>query len=118
MFTSLIIPDATLEAMRWLNELEQRSAASETAMSLLELTGKTHVVDLPPRPSLPVLLLHSRGDARVPFQQGQTLARSIADDRFVPPESKNHLILPHEPTLERVVREVDAFLDEDPCVQP
>jgi pimeloyl-ACP methyl ester carboxylesterase/DNA-binding winged helix-turn-helix (wHTH) protein len=81
MFTSLIIPDSTLDEMRWLNELERRSASPETAMRLLQVIGGIDVTDLLPRLAVPVLLLHSRADARVPFEHGLSLARAIPDRR-------------------------------------
>lgn len=113
MFTSLIIPDATLEEMQWLNDLERQSASPETAIRLLQVIGDIDVTDLLPKLSVPVLLLHSRGDARVPFEHGLMLARAIPNARFVPLESKNHLILSHEPAFGRLLEEICSFLDED-----
>jgi pimeloyl-ACP methyl ester carboxylesterase len=112
MFTSLIIPDATLEEMRWLNDLERQSASPETAMHLLEVIGDIDVTGLLPKLRVPVLILHSRGDARVHFEHGLMLARTIPSARFVPLESRNHLILSHEPAFERLLEEISSFLDE------
>jgi hypothetical protein len=58
-------------------------------------------------------VLHSRGDARVPFEHGLMLARSIPNARFVALESKNHLILPHEPAWPRFAAELCGFLATD-----
>jgi len=113
MFTSLIIPDATLEQMHWLNDLERQSASPETAVRLLYAIGDIDVTDLLPRVSVPVLVLHSRGDARVPFEHGLMLARAIPSARFVPLESRNHLILSHEPAFASMLEEMSSFLDED-----
>ncbi len=113
MFTSLIIADATREEMRWLNELERQSASPETAIRLLQVIGDIDVTDLLPQISVPVLLLHSRGDARVPFEHGLKLAQTIPNARLVPLESKNHLILSHEPAFPRFVEEICGFLGED-----
>ena len=41
------------------------------------------------------------------------LARGIRDARFVPLESKNHLILSHEPAWRRFIEEVSGFLNEE-----
>ena len=113
MFTSLIVPDATHEEMRWFNELERISASAETAIRLLHVIGDIDVTELLPRVAVPTLVLHSRGDARVPFEHGLTLARSIPKARFVALESKNHLILSHEPAWQRFVDEVCGFLSAD-----
>jgi pimeloyl-ACP methyl ester carboxylesterase len=77
MFTSLIVPDATLDEMRWFNELEQVSASAETAIRLLHVIGDIDVTALLPRVAVPTLVLHSRDDARVPFEHGLALARAI-----------------------------------------
>lgn len=110
MFTSLIVPDATLEEMRWLNDLERVSATPENAIRLLDAIGDIDVLDLLPQVSVPTLILHSRGDARVPFEHGLLLARTIPHARFVALDSKNHLILSHEPAWQRYVNEVCGFL--------
>ena len=107
------MPDATLEEMRWFNELERISASAETAIRLLHVLGDIDVTELLPRVTVPTLVLHSRGDARVPFEHGLMLAREIPDARFVALESKNHLILSHEPAWVRFIDEICGFLRED-----
>ena len=113
MFTSLIVPDATHEEMRWFNELERISASAKTAIRLLHVLGDIDVTELLPRVAVPTLVLHSRGDARVPFEHGLMLARGIPEARFVALESKNHLILSHEPAWVRFIDEICGFLRED-----
>jgi DNA-binding winged helix-turn-helix (wHTH) protein/pimeloyl-ACP methyl ester carboxylesterase len=97
MFTSLIVPDATPEEMRWFNELERISASADMATRMLQAVGDIDVMELLPRITAPTLVLHSRGDARVPFEHGLMLAQAIPGARFVALESKNPLILSHEP---------------------
>jgi pimeloyl-ACP methyl ester carboxylesterase len=113
MFTSLIVPEATHEEMRWFNELERLSASAATAIRLLHVLGDIDVTELLHRVAVPTLVLHSRGDARVPFEHGLMLARGIPGARFVALESKNHLILSHEPAWGRFIDEVCGFLKED-----
>jgi pimeloyl-ACP methyl ester carboxylesterase len=110
MFTSLIVPDATHEEMLWFNELERISASAETAIRLLHVIGDIDVTELLPRVAVPTLVVHSRGDARVPFEHGLILAREIRDARFVSLESKNHLILAHEPAWPRYIDAITEFL--------
>jgi DNA-binding winged helix-turn-helix (wHTH) protein/alpha-beta hydrolase superfamily lysophospholipase len=113
MFTSLIVPDATQEEMRWFNDLERISASADTAIRLLRVLGDIDVTDLLPQVTVPTLVLHSRADARVPFEHGLTLARSIPGARFLALESKNHLILAHEPAWPRYLEEILGFLAAD-----
>jgi pimeloyl-ACP methyl ester carboxylesterase len=61
----------------------------------------------------PALVLHARGDLRVPFDQGRELAATLPDSRFVPLDSSNHLPRVDEPAWEVVLDEVDRFLVDD-----
>src|SRR5262249_7320455 len=110
--TSTIVPEATLEEMRWFNDLERVSVSPETAIRLLHVIGDIDVTGLLPYVSVPTLVLHSRGDARVPFEQGPMLASTIPNARLVALESKNHLILSHEPAWQRYVDELCGFVRE------
>jgi DNA-binding winged helix-turn-helix (wHTH) protein/pimeloyl-ACP methyl ester carboxylesterase len=110
MFTSLIVPDATHEEMRWFNELERISASADTAIRLLRVIGDIDVTELLPHVAVPTLVVHSRRDARVPFEHGLMLAREIRDARFVALESKNHLILSHEPAWQCFIDAITDFL--------
>jgi DNA-binding NarL/FixJ family response regulator len=61
---------------------------------------------------VPTLILHCRGDMRVPFEEGRKLAAAIPGARFVPLESGNHVLLPEEPAWEVLNAEVASFLGE------
>ena len=60
--------------------------------------------------TVPTLVMHARGDARVPFEAGRRMAAGIPSARFVPLDSRNHLILEHEPAYARFIEEIEAFL--------
>ena len=110
MFTSLIVPDATLEEMRWLNDLDAslpppRPPFACCASSAISMSAICCRVSR----SQPWCCT-ARGDARVPFEHGLMLARSIPNARFVALESKNHLILSHEPAWPRFAAELCGFL--------
>jgi pimeloyl-ACP methyl ester carboxylesterase/DNA-binding winged helix-turn-helix (wHTH) protein len=113
VFTSLMIPGATLEQSQWLNDLQRVSTSPQNAARLLHTFGDIDVTHLLPRVTAPTLVLHSRGDAPCPFEQGLKLARGIPNARFVALESRNNVILSHEPAWRRFVDEVCAFLDEN-----
>ena len=67
---------------------------------------------------MPTLILHCRGDMRVPFDEGRKLAATIPGARFVPLESKNHVLLPDEPAWAVFQAELAAFLGQDRPAQP
>ena len=113
LFTSQFIPGGTKEQADWFNELQRISASPEDAVRNLIANGETDVTALLPRVSVPTLVMHSRHETRVPFEQGRRLAAGIPGARFVPLESRNHLILEDEPAFPRFLEEIKAFLDSD-----
>jgi pimeloyl-ACP methyl ester carboxylesterase len=112
VFTSLFMPGGTPDEMKWFNDLQRVSTSPEDAVRLLRASGDIDVSDLLPRVSVPTLVLHSRGDAAVPFDQGLEVARTIHDARFVALESQNHLVLAHEPAWPRLMEEMCNFLSK------
>ena len=68
------------------------------------------VSELARRVSCPTLVTHSKGDARVPFEEGRRLAGLIPGARFVPVESRNHVLLEHEPGWAQWLEVVRNFL--------
>jgi pimeloyl-ACP methyl ester carboxylesterase len=110
VFTSLMLPDGTREEMDWFNDLQRVSTSPDNATRILDTTSHIDVVDLLPRVTAPTLVLHSRGDAAIPFEQGRMLAHGIPRARFVALDSRNHLVLAHEPVWQRFVDEVCDFL--------
>jgi len=64
------------------------------------------------RVTQPTLILHAKGDLRIPFEEGRLMAATIPNARLVPLESRNHILLESEPAWERFMKEVDGFLKE------
>ena len=60
--------------------------------------------------STPTLVLHSRHDNAVPFEEGQRLASAIPNAKFVALESENHVPMPGEPAWPIFIGEIEAFL--------
>jgi class 3 adenylate cyclase/pimeloyl-ACP methyl ester carboxylesterase len=110
LFTSQFIPGGTKEQADWFNELQRVSTFPEDAVRNLMATGETDVTVLLSKVSVPTLVMHSRHDARVPFEAGRRMAAGIPGARFVPLESQNHLILEDEPAFGRFLDELKAFL--------
>jgi class 3 adenylate cyclase/pimeloyl-ACP methyl ester carboxylesterase len=113
MFTSQFIPDGNKEQSDWFNELQRVSSSPEDAARNLLANGEVDVNALLPQVKVPTLVMHCRHDARVPFESGRRLAAGIPGARFVPLESKNHIMLEGEPALDRFLEELRAFLHAD-----
>jgi pimeloyl-ACP methyl ester carboxylesterase/DNA-binding SARP family transcriptional activator len=110
MFTSLFIPGATQEQMDWFNELQRQTVSPENAAHLQLASAAVDVSSVLPDVKAPTLVLHSRGDAVVPMKCGRELATGIPDARFVLLDSKNHILLEHEPAFRQFIAEFRRFL--------
>lgn len=110
LYSSQMIPDATSDQFRSFNELLRKSASPVNAARLIRAMHAFNIEGIAPQIRCPTLVLHSRGDQRVPFEQGRALAAAIPNARFVPLDSRNHLLLDNEPAWQRVVTELEAFL--------
>jgi pimeloyl-ACP methyl ester carboxylesterase len=97
VFTNLFIPDGTPEQHQWWNELERLTVSPDNASRTLEAFYDIDVRGLASQVRVPTLVMHSRGDARVPFDEGRQLAALIPGARFVPLDSRNHVLLEGEP---------------------
>jgi pimeloyl-ACP methyl ester carboxylesterase len=110
VFTTLFIPEADREQITWFNELQRVSATPENAARMLEAFDRIDVRELAPRVRAPTLVLHAKGDLRVPFAEGRLIATSVPGARFVPLEGRNHLLLDGEPAWDRFLERVRGFL--------
>ncbi|MGE0279532.1 MAG: alpha/beta fold hydrolase [Rhizobiaceae bacterium] len=116
-FTNLFIPDGTPEQHRWWGDLERMTATPEVAAQLLWNMQGIDVLDRAGKLQVPTLIAHCRGDTRVPFNEGRKLAAAIPGARFVPLESKNHVLLPDEPAWAMFHAELTTFLGQDQPVR-
>ena len=71
VFTSQFIPDGTREQHQWFNDLERMSASPENAVAIVEALYQLDVSAEAASLSVPTLVMHSRNDARVPFEEGR-----------------------------------------------
>ncbi len=111
VFTGLFIPDGTPEQVHWFNELERLSCTPEHAMRTMAAFGQIDVSDDASRVQCPTLVLHARGDARAPFVEGRHMASLIPGAEFIPLDSRNHVLLRHEPAFAEAFGHINHFLD-------
>ena len=110
LWTTLCIPEARPNEYDSFNELQRESVSADTAARIFEAIGDLDVREILPKLDLPVLVLHSRDDAMVQFEEGRRLASMIPKAKFVPLDSRNHLLMHHEPSWPRFVEEVRGFI--------
>jgi pimeloyl-ACP methyl ester carboxylesterase len=110
MFTSQFAPDASKEQAEWFNELQRISTSPEDAVRNVLANSEADVIQLLPQIKARTLVMHARQDGRVPFEAGRRLAAGIPGARFVPLDSRNHVILESEPAFERFLEEARSFL--------
>ena len=60
--------------------------------------------------SAPTLVLHTRGDRRVPFEQGELLTSLIPGATMLALDSDNHLLAAEEPAWGVFRQAIDEFL--------
>ena len=70
VFSSLLMPGATLEQMHALADLERASCSSRTAARFWHAFHAYDVSDVVDKVQAQPLVLHVRGDAMVPFEEG------------------------------------------------
>jgi len=109
VFSTLFMPEATEKQITWFNNLQRISTSSENAARIEKTVYNIDISDLVPRLAVPTLVLHARGDAMIPFEEGRMLASMIPNARFAPLESKNHLLLETEPAWQQFLEEVVSF---------
>lgn len=110
MFSTQFMPGATLEQLNSMSELQRVSAPAENAARLMRSFFDIEVTEAAGRIACPTLVLHGRGDRRVPFEEGRRVASQIPGARLVPLETANHILLQHEPAFAQFFAEVEAFL--------
>src|SRR5262245_830718 len=110
VFTSRFIPGASLEQLQWFNDLCLKTTSGDIAATLQESRSVIDLAEELGRIKTPTLVLHARDDAAIPIAEGRLLASRIPGAEFVELDSRNHILLEHEPAWPRFCDAVLAFL--------
>jgi pimeloyl-ACP methyl ester carboxylesterase/DNA-binding CsgD family transcriptional regulator len=113
VFAMQLFPDASPEHIRALEEQMRLSVSPKNAVRLESEMHRIDVRDLAQQITVPTLVLHSREDQAVPFEEGRLLASLIPKAQFVALESKNHVLTEHEAAWPKFVEAVRGFLSEN-----
>jgi pimeloyl-ACP methyl ester carboxylesterase/DNA-binding CsgD family transcriptional regulator len=110
LFTNQFFPNATPEQIQSFNDLQRMSCTAPHAARLVSTFSDIDASSYLPKVTCPTLVLHTRGDMCAPFDEGLFLASSIPGARLVPLETRSHVPTPGEPSFDRVIEEVEAFV--------
>ena len=114
LFTARFIPEGTEEQIRWFNELCAKSTGPEIAAKLFAVRARVDVCELLPQLCVPTLVLHASRDEVVPLAEGKRLASGIPDAVFMQLDSRNHILLEHEPAWQKFQHAVREFTGSHP----
>ncbi|SRR5581483_3266361 len=112
VFAMQLFPDASPEHIHALEEQMRLSVSPKNAVRLESEMHRIDVRDLASQITVPALVLHSREDQAVPFEEGRLLASLIPGAQFVALESKNHLLTKEEAAWPKFVAAMRSFLSE------
>jgi len=113
LFANLLMPEAAGHQLKWISELQRRSASPAAACQLWNAFNMFDIRTVAPKVTAPTLVFHVRGDAMVPFEAGRRLAAAIPNARFLPLEGRNHILRAEEPAWLTFKKELNEFLDGD-----
>ena len=109
VFSTQFMPDAPIEAIRGFNDYMPLTASAKSAAAIFSNNGQIDVQEEAKRVSAPTLVLHGRGDLRIPFEEGRHLPGLIPGARFVTLETRNHCMMQDEPAWQTFLGAVTEF---------
>lgn len=113
LFASLFIPDASEEQVRWFSDLMRTTTRPDVAARIIEAVGQIEIQARLSAIQAPTLVVHARGDARIPLALGRELAAEIPGAQFIALDSRNHILIESEPSWVRFCDALSEFLG--PC---
>ena len=110
IFSQTFMPDAKPDDLEWFDEFQRQTTSPENAVLFQEAFGHIDVRESLSKVTAPTIVFHALDDRRISIEQGRELAIGIPDAQFVPLDSKNHILLGHEPAWLKCVQGADDFL--------
>lgn len=110
VFASQFLPDGDRQMWDAFNDLQRATTSTENVVRFLDAFAHIDVSAQAPWVRCPTLILHSRGDLRVPKSQAQELAALIPDSELRFLDSRNHILTADEPAWPIFLTEIDRFL--------
>ena len=109
-FASSFLPEASKEQMDSFNNIMKFTTSATNAAKILRVNDQINVVETLKKIEIPSLILHAEKDVRVPFTEGEFLAKHLKNSKLVSLPSSNHIILEQEDCWQIVQKEIMEFL--------
>jgi pimeloyl-ACP methyl ester carboxylesterase/DNA-binding CsgD family transcriptional regulator len=109
VFSTQFMPDAPIEAIRAFNDFMPLTSSPKTAATIFETNGFIDVREEARCVRCPTLVVHGRGDMRIPIEEGRIAAGLIPGARFLTLETRNHLMMQDEPAWQEFLDAVAEF---------
>jgi DNA-binding CsgD family transcriptional regulator len=106
----LHIPDASAAQQEAYNALLRQTTSPGNAAGLLSVFWHLELEKLIPRVRCPVLVCHGRHDGVIPFEEGRRVAALLPNARFLPLQSRNHVLLGSELGWQQFLDAIDNFI--------
>ncbi|MEZ5933992.1 MAG: alpha/beta fold hydrolase [Alphaproteobacteria bacterium] len=112
IFSQTFMPEATAEDLAWFDEFQRQTTSPANAARFQDAFGYIDVRHRLADVNVPTIVLHSKYDQRIPLDLGRAVASGIPGARFVPLESRNHILVDHEPAWRVCFETVGRFFAE------
>lgn len=113
IFSQTFMPDAGAGELAWFDEFQRLTTSPRNAARFQDAFGQIDVRDRLAQVKAPTIVLHSKGDQRIPLEDGRAVASGIPDARFVPLDSRNHVLVDYEPAWRTCMDAAREFLEEN-----
>lgn len=113
IFSQTFMPEATASDLAWFDDFQRQTTSPSNAARFQDAFGHIDVRHRLAEVKAPTIVLHAKHDQRIPIDEGRALAAGIPDARFVPLESRNHILVDREPAWRTCIATVGRFLAEN-----
>ena len=112
IFSRTFMPDANAGDLDWFDAFQRLTTSPQNAARFQDAFGEIDVRHRLSQVRAPTIVLHSKGDQRIPLDQGRALAAGIPDAQFVTLDSRNHVLVDYEPAWQVCMQAINSFLKE------
>ena len=110
VFSRAFMPLATAAELDAFDISQRATTTPANAIRSLEMFADIDVRHRLADIRVPTLVMHGRGDKRVPFVQSARIAAGIPDAEFITLATENHLLIGREPAYAEFIAHVREFL--------